>query len=91
MKVLSAGTEGCVNERIDWLFCDVSGPRATLRPDKACQFSITAAVRKLTNPLLVSALSNLTLVKSSGCPPRYCGSLLFYWCCLFLEISRIEC
>lgn len=66
MKVLSARTEDHINERIDCLFCDVSGPRATSPPDNTYQFSPTAAVRKLTNLFLVSGLSSLRLIESSG-------------------------
>jgi hypothetical protein len=52
MKVSSARGEDYVNERIDWLFCDVSGPHTAPQPDNIGLLSTTAAVRKLTNPFL---------------------------------------
>jgi hypothetical protein len=52
MKTSSAKGEDYVNERIDWLFYDLSGPRTTVQPDNIGLLSTTAAVRKLTNSVL---------------------------------------
>jgi hypothetical protein len=81
MKVSSARGEDYVNERIDWLFCDVSGPHTAPQPDNIGLLSTTAAVRKLTNPFcacLVSGLSNLRLIYKGPGTVHIIAAALFF-------------